>query len=277
MKMKPGLHSIAVILACARSRRAKACALALVTAAAIAMPACNAADDASSAGPSIDGGKAGSDAKTGGDAVAGSCLPGDVTSFTGGDYHPPLGAYQGKCDDDMLAAYVDCKKNTNPVSCNTFATGLGAACLACIETPVASANWGPVVVDASGTHATLNLPGCLALAYGEGTSSTGCGGTLQKELNCEVAACGTNCATAPANDLQSCELASIGSSGGCSAFASAEIDACSGDGGPAAEACLPQTYPDGGPAEDLYDYAGRLAAYFCGFGAADGGTLGDGG
>lgn len=244
---------------------------------ALAMAACNAADNAATTGPSIDGGNGPRDAQRGGDAVAGSCLPGDVTSFTGGDYHPPLGAYQGKCDSDMLAAYVDCKKNSNPVACNTFATGLGADCLACIETPIASASWGPVVVDSSGTHATLNLPGCLALAYGEGTSSTGCGGTLQKELNCEIAACGTNCATAPTSDLQSCELASIASTGGCNAFSSAAATACAGDGGPAAAGCFPQTYPDGGPAEDVYDYAGRLAAYFCGFGAADGGTLGDGG
>lgn len=265
--MKTGLQRIARVFLC----------FVCTFACAAAAGACNAADDTASAGPRIDGGGGSVDAKAPGDAIAGSCLPGDVTSFTGGDYHPPVGAYQGLCDADAIEAYVDCKKNTNPTSCNLLLTGMGAACLACIETPVTAASWGPVVVDASGTRATLNLPGCLALAYGEGTSSTGCGGTLQKEANCEVAACGTNCATASTDDLESCELASIASSGGCNAFSSAAEEACAADGGPAADACFQQTYPDGGPSEDVYDYAGRLAAYFCGFGAADGGLAGDGG
>ncbi|MGH7286289.1 MAG: hypothetical protein ACRELY_32630 [Polyangiaceae bacterium] len=168
--MKTGLQRIAVILVC-------------TLACAGAGTACNAADAAAIAGPSIDGGSEPLDGSGRGDAIAGSCLPGDVTSFTGGDYHPPLGAHHGLCDDDAIAAYIDCKKNTNPNSCNLLLTGTGAACLTCIQTPVSAANWGPIVVDASGTQATLNLPGCLALAYGEGTSSTGCGGTLQKQLN----------------------------------------------------------------------------------------------
>lgn len=240
--------------------------------------ACGSTDP--SPGADLDGGSNGANDGGGGklaDASAGSCLPGDVSTFTGGDYHPPTGAHQGKCDDDGIEAYVDCRKNSNPVACDYITVGEGAGCLSCIETAATSAAWGPVVL-AGPTDATafVNEPGCLALALGEGTSTQGCGASLQKQLNCESAACGTNCAGASPTAAAACVETAKG--GGCEAFTAAATAACGVDAGGAQELCLLQTTEDGGPAESEYDYAARVAAYFCGYPSvtADAG-IGDGG
>lgn len=241
--------------------------------------ACSSSDSSNPTGPLLDGGAGGGRDGAGGgsgDAGADKCLPGDVTGFSGGDYHPPSGAHQGVCDSDAIEAYVDCQQNANAASCN-YLTSSAAACLACIQTPTSADAWGPVVVEAGGTSAFINTPGCLALALGEGTSTTGCGGSLQKELNCELAACGTNCLNAPAEALASCESSSIGTGGGCAVFETAQAAACAGDGGGQGDMCYQMTGADGGPSEDTFAYAARLATYFCGFGAADAGATGDGG
>jgi hypothetical protein len=228
-----------------------------------------------------DAGPFSNDSGVANDALASSCVPGDVSSFTGGVYHPPAGAYQGKCDDDLLEAYIDCKENTNPVSCNLFASGDGATCLACIETKQTDANWGPIVFDASGMNGMPNLPGCLALAFGEGQSTTGCGATLQQSYNCQDLACEANCAangdasTSDLADLDSCENAAL--IGGCKTFADAATVACSEDAGGADSICYRQTLEDGGAAEDVWSYIARLDSYFCGDPTADAGGVGDGG
>ncbi len=240
--------------------------------------ACGSTD--SSPGADLDGGSNATDDAGGGklaDASVGSCLPGDVSTFTGGDYHPPTGAHQGKCDDDGIEAYVDCRKNSNPVSCEYITLGEGAGCLSCIETAAVSATWGPVVLTgATDATAFVNEPGCLALALGEGTSAQGCGASLQKELNCKGAACGTNCAGASRAAAVSCAKAAEGA--GCEAFTAAASAACAVDAGGAQDLCSPETTEDGGPAESEYDYAARVAAYFCGYPSvtADAG-IGDGG
>ena len=262
-----------------RARRVAAFgAMAIV--ALIAAPSCTSADDTAGIIAS-DAGTGSLDSSAANDAVASSCVPGDVSSFTGGDYHPPAGAHQGKCDDDLLDAYVDCKQNANPVSCNLFASGDGATCLSCIETKQTDANWGPIVYDASGLNGTPNLPGCLALAFGEGQSTTGCGATLQESLNCQDLACDANCA--PSGDASASNLADVTSCenaallGGCKSFADAATLACSEDGGGADAICYLQTYEDGGASEDVWSYIARLDSYFCGDPIADGGAVGDGG
>ncbi|HEX7666249.1 MAG TPA: hypothetical protein VF407_17105 [Polyangiaceae bacterium] len=240
--------------------------------------ACSSADD--SPGADLDGGAFGASDGGGaksGDASTSSCLPGDVSTFTGGDYHPPTGAHQGKCDDDGIEAYVDCRKNSNPVSCEYITTGEGAGCLPCIETASSAAAWGPVVLSGSSdATAFVNEPGCLALALGEGTSAQGCGASLQKAMNCEAAACGVNCAGASAAAATAC--AETAENSGCSAFTAAATTACAVDAGGAQDLCYMQTTEDGGPAESEFDYAARVAKFFCGFPSvtADAGT-GDGG
>jgi hypothetical protein len=259
--------------------RALATCFAIAPIVLFAASSCSSADDSGNT-ISSDGSVGSPDGSGGSDAVASSCVPGDVSSFTGGAYHPPLGARQGKCDDDLLAAYIDCKENTNPVSCNMFASGDGATCLSCIETKQTDANWGPIVYDVSGMNAFPNLPGCLALAFGEGQSTTGCGATYQASLNCQDLACQTNCssgdaATTNLTDLATCEKAAL--LGGCKSFADAKTVACSEDAGGADAICYQQTAEDGGASEDIWSYIARLDSYFCGDPIVDGGTANDGG
>ncbi len=263
-----------------RLTRAFGMCVAIVPVLLIAASSCNSADDSSST-TGNDASIGSPDSGAASDAIASSCVPGDVSSFTGGDYHPPAGAYQGKCDDDLLESYIDCKKNANPVSCNLFASGDGATCLSCLETKQSDANWGPIVYDASGMNGTPNLPGCLALAFGEGQSTTGCGATLQQSYNCQDLACEANCAsssdasTSDLTDLATCENAAI--LAGCKSFASAATVACSVDAGGADSICYRQTYEDGGASEDVWSYIARLDDYFCGDPTVDGGSSGDGG
>lgn len=243
---------------------------------------CSSAADDSAVSSSNDGGASGTDASSSSDALAGSCVPGDVSSFTGGTYHPPAGAHQGKCDDDLLEAYIDCRQNSNPVSCDLFTSADGATCLSCLESKQTDANWGPVVLDATGNNGMPNLPGCLALAFGEGQSTTGCGGSLQQSYNCQDFACAANCAStsdaatsADLADLTTCENAAL--VGGCKSFANAATSACSQDAGGADSICYRATYEDGGASEDVWSYIARLDSYFCGDPTVDAGSSGDGG
>ncbi len=260
----------------AKAIRAVCTFAAIVPILAFAASSCSSADD-SAAPSSNDGGASTNDSAISHEAAAGSCAPGDVSSFTGGDYHPPLGAHQGKCDDDMLEAYIDCRENSNPVSCNAVTS----SCLSCLESKPSDPNWGPVILDANG-NGTPNLPGCLALAFGEGQSTTGCGAALQESYNCQNLACAANCASSddastPSDlaDLETCESAAF--VGGCKTFANAATTACSQDAGGADALCYRATYEDGGASEDVWSYIARLDDYFCGDPTVDAGSSGDGG
>lgn len=272
------------MLAFLRNQRARATAICFAIAP-IPLLAASACSSSSGDDSSVVAGDSGAgslrDGSYASDALASSCVPGDVSTFTGGDYHPPVGAHQGLCDDDTLAAYVDCKQNANPVSCSLFTSGDGAKCLACIETKESAPNWGPIVTDASDTHGTLNFPGCLALAFGEGQSTTGCAATTQKSENCQDVACSANCAsstgaTSPA-DLAQCENSAL--LGGCKSFADAASLACTEDAGGADAVCYRQTYEDGGASEDEFAYIARVTKYFCGSSDSitDAGAASDGG
>ena len=248
----------------------------------LAAASCSSADDTPGALSSNDASTAQTDSGVSTDALAGSCVPGDVSSFTGGDYQPPAGAHQGKCDDDLLEAYIDCRQNANPVACNLFASGDGATCLSCLESKPSDPNWGPVVLDASGANGTPNLPGCLALVFGEGQSTTGCGASLQQSLNCQTLACGANCASSSdastssdLADLTTCENAAV--LGGCKSFADSATTACAQDAGGADSICYRATYQDGGASEDVWSYIARLDGYFCGDPIGDAGSSVDGG
>jgi hypothetical protein len=261
------------------ARTLRVCAV-IVPVMVIASASCSSGDDTTAATGS-DSGTASPDAATSSDAIASSCVPGDVSSFTGGDYHPPAGSYQGKCDDDLLAEYIDCKQNANPVACNMFASGPGATCLSCLETKQTDASWGPIVYDTSGLDGTPNLPGCLALALGEGKSATGCGASLQQAENCQNLACGANCASSSdasvsdLTDLATCENNAL--LGGCKTFANAATVACAQDASGADSICYRQTYEDGGASEDVWSYIARLDQYFCGDPTVDAGSADDGG
>ena len=159
------------------------------------------------------------------------CEPGSLSGFSGGSYKPPVGPYANVCTSTDFTNYISCIGGTDTSQCAQFlGGGARALCGSCLLTPQSASRWGATVGSDPATS-VLNVPGCLALAYGEGSSTTGCGGSLQRSFNCQNYACNPalNCAGATTDEMNTCDNGAI--SGECSTYAGTANTECAKDAG----------------------------------------------
>lgn len=159
------------------------------------------------------------------------CEPGSLSGFTGGTYKSPVGPYAGVCTSTDFTNFFACATGTDSSQCAQFtSTGARAVCGSCLITPTSATHWG-ATVGSDPTTATFNIPGCLALAYGEGSSTTGCGGSLQHDYDCQDYVCNPalNCAGATTDEMTTCDNSAI--SGVCASYAGTAQTECTKDAG----------------------------------------------
>ncbi|MGH7282599.1 MAG: hypothetical protein ACRELY_13820 [Polyangiaceae bacterium] len=159
------------------------------------------------------------------------CEPGSLSGFTGGTYKSPVGPYADVCNSTDFTNYVACIGGTDTSQCAQFESGgARSTCGACLLTPESATHWG-ATVGSDPTTSVLNIPGCYALAFDEGTSVLGCGGKLQYDYNCQDYACNPalNCSGATSDEMSTCDNDAI--SGVCSGYADNVNTACAKDAG----------------------------------------------
>lgn len=159
------------------------------------------------------------------------CEPGSLAGFTGGTYKSPVGPYANVCNSTDFTNYISCISGTDSGQCAQFLSGGSrSVCGACLLTPSSAAHWGATIGTDPATS-TLNIPGCLALAFGEGSSTSGCGASLQYDYNCQDYACNPalNCAGATTDEMTTCDNSAI--SGECSTYADTVNTQCAKDAG----------------------------------------------
>ncbi len=218
------------------------------------------------AGSSSSGGSGSSgSSSSGGGFDAAACVPGDVTTYAP-QYHPATGAYQGKCGDvDVQHFYDDCldSAKASTTACNSFRTGTTSDCAACLLTPDADSNYGPLI--GHGSFVTANVAGCIELTDAT-TSGLACAKAVQAVAGCELLACEANCDVHDASSLGAYDTcASTADQAGCVTYASASscVNALQEAGDGVAQ-CLAQDFTT------FYYVAAKL---FCGAQpAVDGGA-----
>lgn len=174
------------------------------------------------AGSSSSGGSGSSGGSSGGSFDAGACLPGDVTTYAP-QYHPATGAFQGKCQDWEVQKFYDACLGAKATAydCNTFrsADGGSADCAACLLTPDADSNYGPLI--GHGSFVTANVAGCIELTDAT-TTGLACAKAVQALAGCELLACEANCDVHDAPSLDAYDAcASTADQAGCVTYASA--------------------------------------------------------
>jgi hypothetical protein len=215
-------------------------AVAVLTAAAVPVAACNVSQSTPNIGDSglFESGSGGDGAGVLQDA--GGCQPGDVQTYMAMRYRPATYKYRGVCTPAQIAGFYDaCVVGASSGNCEAFldpdaSTG---ACAACILTPETASAYGPLIDH--GGFITPNVGGCIELTDPNGLS---CAKAQQALLGCQLAACEATC---PVHDqamrAQYDMCASTAAMGGCQAFAAKA--ACEADSGMPA-ACLLPTFQD---------------------------------
>jgi hypothetical protein len=118
--------------------------------------------------------------------VTGSCGPGSLTSFT--PTSPPPAPRSNACTPAQIESIYDGCLNGG--DCTTAANA-AMPCYNCIFTLETDAKWGPMVSrNAADPVAYLNFGGCVTLTE---PCNAACGDVLEEDLECEQAACATNC------------------------------------------------------------------------------------
>ena len=159
------------------------------------------------------------------------CEPGSLSGFSGGTYKSPVGPYANVCTSTDFTNYISCINGSDSSQCAQFLSGgARSVCGSCLLTPETAAHWGATIGTDPATS-ILNVPGCYALAFGEGSSTSGCGASVQRDFNCQDYACNPalNCSGADQNTLTTCDNSAI--SGGCSTYANTAQTACAKDAG----------------------------------------------
>lgn len=165
------------------------------------------------------------------------CEPQALGSFSGGSYSPPVGPHANVCTSDDIANYTSCLDGADSTQCAQFVSGGSrVSCGSCLLTSNSAAHWG-ATLGSDPASSFLNIPGCLAIAFGEGTSSTGCAGHVAHAGNCEQTACDPtfNCAGASSDDFNTC--VNSAATGECASYESAANTACDKDAGGADSVC----------------------------------------
>jgi len=112
--------------------------------------------------------------------------------------------------------------DTNPsaTTAQMEASVTGTTCRSCIFGTDTGSTWAPLVKDATGELAIINVGGCIAIA----TNSTACGKAYQNFFDCTGAAC-ADCADT--SSYQSCRTKAL--SGACKNIVDAVVPACGSD------------------------------------------------
>lgn len=147
-----------------------------------------------------------------GDAQPMCPTPMDVSSFVPETLPDPVGKHLNACMQAQLDLYHKCIVQSDMASCMTIqqqATTTFKDCLACLETTVMDAKWGPLVcVDPNTCY--LNVEGCVNLATNQ-MGAMSCGQLLHASYGCQRAACETLCGT-DAQGFSKCVQTALASS-----------------------------------------------------------------
>ena len=121
--------------------------------------------------------------------VSGTCGPGSLAGFVP-EPVPPTGAAQGLCSPSQLQSLFNgCLGPSATDATCTTAANAAMACYNCAFTDQGAAEWGPLVMSLDGI-ATVNTGGCLELLE---PCNSACAATFEEDLECEQAACASNC------------------------------------------------------------------------------------
>jgi hypothetical protein len=204
--------------------------------------------------------------------AAGTCSPGDVSSFTS-MWTPPVGPHTGACHEDELTQLVmDCFDPTaaTATACSAwFADGGNTACAKCVAGPVTATTWTPLIYSSNpGESDYINVPGCVALAD---PFHAPCAHAIEAQFSCELAACEANCPVPQA--AGALHDAAIKNLGDC--FAAADVGGCNMLANEALACASPLL--DGGASSFCFSAdsdavsLGRFLDLACGPGPMDGG------
>jgi hypothetical protein len=183
---------------------------------------------------------------------AGSCRPGDVSSFKPGALVPPVPP-QDVCSPTLVAEfYAKCLDETtaDTMACQAFVMANGT-CAKCLETNAGASAYGPVI-SAQGI-VSVNIAGCIALVTGD-KGPMGCAAKYQAADDCATQACEANCPideNDPATFTAYENCLGQAAEGGCKAYQDA---LCKVDGSPIAQCTDHQSF------KEYYD---AIAPLFC--------------
>ncbi len=204
-------------------------------------------------------------ASGGGDAAS-SCHPSDVLTFVQSTYQPAtapsdacLGGDGGGIWEDFYEACLGPDKSND--LCTSFKqTPANAACAACVLTPAAADQLGPIL--SFGEFVGGNVAGCIEITT---PSDTSCAKNVQALTDCETAACQANCPVTDPTSLQERQdCVTAADQLGCQSFAglASTCRAAEADAGLAAP-CMNAGF------KDFYD---EVVPLFCGQVAIDAGA-----
>lgn len=129
---------------------------------------------------------------------------------------PAVGKHTGACPQAQLDLYHKCVVQSDMTACTTIQQGAMTTyktCLACLETTVMDAKWGPLVcVDSMTCY--LNVEGCVNLATNQ-SGCMSCGQYLFESYACQRAACEVQC-VGDAQGFSKCAQTAL--AGGCKPY-----------------------------------------------------------
>jgi hypothetical protein len=241
------------------------------------------------------------------------CEPGSVSGVKFG--LNPSAASAGKCTSEDITTIVnDCfggSPDAGTTACNDILvahTPIYTCFYSCITLDwsssaagYASTPWGAllnILSSGGGVSQYLNIGGCIVAAGGGNAAATTCGEDYEKDLECDLQACGANCSVpetsdpatdtayqAAENALNACISTADPNSatgGECSKYSAAINTDCASDSGPVGSAfntCVTLGSTINDPNSSSADFVQAVNQFFnilCSPGASDGGTT-DGG
>lgn len=110
-------------------------------------------------------------------------------------------------DLNALVSYVDTENDPQKWKSGPWTSS--TACRNCVFAQETATTWPPLILDATGNLAEINVGGCIAIASGK----DGCGRTYQQWRSCYLEAC-ADCPAGDANAFSTC--ISAASKGACS-------------------------------------------------------------
>src|SRR5262249_40163283 len=153
------------------------------------------------------------DASTDVDEGSTGCAP-TLPSGYAPTWIPPSAPTAACTATQIQSLYDDCHgPSQSTTKCNAFlSVPANATCETCMESPIASTTYGPMISWHGGSSLDANIGGCMALIDGD-LSATGCGAAYEAWESCVIAAC----SYCPEGAYEGC--ATPAASGACGAYA----------------------------------------------------------
>jgi hypothetical protein len=159
----------------------------------------------------------------------GVCAPASPFSYVA-NWHPFTAPVSGACTTAELQKLVAAcfASGRNAELCRgLLASGTSETCLACLVTPVADGDWGPIVTsDNPGATPFFNVSSCVASA---GSPELACAMSIQAVFACQLAACVDSCSVGSSGDIAAEQSALAGcmqsaaTNGDCKSYASVAL------------------------------------------------------